>query len=191
MPRMETSEGTARAMPKRGGFSARLPESLHDDLQAVATATGQSLNAVVEEAFLHYVSDYVGGQDFNDRAMEYRNELTEVERWTAAGAEGSSPIQRSRRSRGTEATVPIAVRVPMDLERQMRNVTFVLGVSLNDVIVESIRQWVGVEHYPSDDRKFLERALQNYLEVMAALERVGFEASPDDALIKQMQSVTG
>jgi len=163
-----------------------MPESLHEKLQAVANITDESLNAVIEEAFLHYVREYVGTEEFNQRADEHRATLVAAAEQATQGSpmDGPGP-RRMRFAQHNEATVPIAVRVNSALEHQMRNVTLALGVTLNEVILESARLWV--DYYPQSDERYRQKvwqAYQNYLDDMARIA----PNSPDDIqrLAKQM-----
>lgn len=177
---------TRNAKGKKGGFSARMPESLHAQLQSVANITHESLNAVIEEAFLHYVREYVGTKEFNQRADAHRAALVAAtEQANQGGAIDSPGPRRMRSTQHHEATVPIAVRVDSSLEHQMRNVTLALGVTLNEVILESARLWV--EYYPKSDQRYRQKvwqAYQNYLDDMARMAPI----SPDDIqrLARQM-----
>ena len=175
---LPTGARTRVAKGKKGGFSARLPESLHAQLQALANITGESLNAVIEEAFLHYVMDYVGTDEFNQRADDYRRAL--IAATEQAGQEDATDSPGSRRTRSSqqnEKTVPIAVRVSSSLEHQMRNVTFALGITLNEVILESARRWV--EYYPNRDERFRLRVWQAYQQYLNDLSRIA-PNSPQD-----------
>lgn len=180
-PNTADKSSAAKDVIKKTGISARFPAGLHTDLVAIATATGNSLNGVTEDAFKHYVRVYVGSDDYLERADRWRARLE-----AAAAALDSNDaavvparsVQRGQRAGrpGSESrVVAVVVRVPEAIAHQMRNVTLVLGISLNNVIIEAAELWTA--YYPEHDERFRIQVLSAHESFVSSIAHLA-EKSP-------------
>ena len=166
--RRKTSAGV-----KKKSFAVRVPSDVYAKVCAISTATGDSVNTVLENG-IHYYVAYSKSDAFRERLT--RLAAQRVEAFDAYRDMDEADANADPREKGDAppiAAVSTVLRVDPALEGNLKQIKGITGwTSLNEVIVDATR--IYVDRLPKG-QEFRDLVVQN-LQVQAdALRELGKE----------------
>lgn len=167
--RRKTSAGV-----KKKSFAVRVPSDVYAKVCAISTATGDSVNTVLENG-IHYYVAYSKSDAFRERLT--RLAAQRVEAFDAYRDMDEADANAGPRDRVVDAApvtvVSTVLRVDRALEVNLKQIKGVTGwTSLNEVIVDATR--IYVDRFPKG-QEFRDLVARNLLVQADALRELGNE----------------